>query len=185
MTPATALPVTLPITLIVAADRLDGIARDGDLPWHLPHDLSRFKRLTIGQGRSAVLMGRATWDTLPPKWQPLPRRRNIVMTRGSGTFVGAHTVATWDEALAAAQGCDHLWVVGGAQIYTLALAHPEATAIELTRIAEDYGCDVRWPGVPEDFVLVASEPHVHEGVGFVYERWERRGGTSQVSGESA
>lgn len=169
------MAVTFPITLIVAADREDGIARHGDLPWHLPHDLARFKRLTIGAGRSAVLMGRATWDTLPPRQQPLPRRRNIVMTRGPGSFAGAHKVATWDEALAAAEGCDHLWVVGGAQIYALALAHPEASAIELTRIEADYGCDVRWPGVPEGFVRVASEPHAHEGVAFVYERWERVG----------
>lgn len=169
------MPTAFPITLIVAADRHDGIARDGDLPWHLPHDLARFKRLTIGVGRSAVLMGRATWDTLPPKWQPLPRRRNLVMTRGAGSFAGAHKVATWEEALAAAEGCDHLWVVGGAQIYALALAHPEATAIELTRIDADYGCDVRWPGVPEGFALVASERHEHAGVAFTYERWERPG----------
>lgn len=169
------MPKPLPITLIVAADREGGIAKDGDLPWHLPHDLERFKRLTIGTGRSAVLMGRATWDTLPPRWQPLPRRRNIVLTRGPGRFEGAHTVATWEEALAAAEGCDHLWVVGGAQVYALALAHPEASAIELTRIEADYGCDVRWPGVPEDFALVAREPHEHEGVVFVYERWERAG----------
>ena len=166
--------MTLPITLIVAADREGGIAKDGDLPWHLPPDLERFKRLTIGAGRSAVLMGRATWDTLPPRWQPLPRRRNIVMTRGPGTFEGAHKAATWDEAVAAAAGCDHLWVVGGAQIYALALGHPEATAIELTRIDADYGCDVRWPGVPDDFDLVASDGHVHEGVAFAFERWERR-----------
>lgn len=162
-----------PITCIVAADRHDGIARDGDLPWHFPVDLARFKRLTIGEGRSAVLMGRATWDTLPVQWQPLPRRKNLVMTRGAGDFAGAIRVGSWREALAAAEGSDHLWVVGGAQVYALALAQPETGAIELTRIDHDYGCDVRWPGVPADFRLVASEGLVQDGVPYAFERWER------------
>ena len=78
------MAVLFPVTLILAADSQDGLARNGDLPWHLPADLARFKRLTVGSGRSAVLMGRTTWDTLPPRFQPLPERVNIVLTRGSG-----------------------------------------------------------------------------------------------------
>jgi len=163
------------VTCIVAADRRDGIARGSELPWHLPVDLARFKRLTVGLGHSSVLMGRATWDTLPTKWQPLPRRKNIVLTRGNATFHDATRVTSWADALAAAAGTDHLWVVGGAQIYALALAQPETTAIELTRIDHDFDCDVRWPGVPADFTLVASEPHSAKGIAYAFERWERRG----------
>jgi len=162
-----------PITCIVAADARDGIARDGDLPWDLPVDLARFKRLTTGEGRSAVVMGRATWDSIPPRYRPLSRRRNIVLSRGLPEVSGAQRVATWEEALQAASGADHLWVVGGAQIYALALARPETTAIELTRIDCDFGCDVRWPGVPEGFERVASEPHVDLGLCYSFERWER------------
>lgn len=167
-------PSLMPITAILAADIDEGIARGGDLPWHLPPDLARFKRLTVGEGRSAVLMGRATWDTLPPRFQPLPERRNIVMTRRAETFAGAVAVGSWEEALAAAAGCDHLWVVGGAQIYALALLRPETRAIELTRIARAFGCDTRWSGVPADFVLVWREAHEHDGLPFAFERWERR-----------
>ncbi len=162
-----------PVTCIVAADSRDGIARANVLPWHLPVDLARFKRLTIGLGRSSVLMGRTTWDTLPAKWQPLPRRKNIVLTRGSATFNNAIRVSSWVDALAAAADSDHLWVVGGAQVYALALAAPETTAIELTRIDHDYACDVFWPGVPADFTLVASEAHSANGIGYAFERWQR------------
>lgn len=168
--------MTLPITAIVAADARDGIARaDGRLPWHLPLDLSRFKRLTVGDGNSAVVMGRTTWDTLPPRFQPLPRRRNIVLTRRPALELpsGAIRAGSWAQALAAADGCDALWVAGGAQIYALSFEHPETRAIELTRIDHDYGCEIRWPGVPDGFSLTRSEAHEHEGVQFAFERWER------------
>ena len=56
---------------------------------------------------------------------------------------------------------------------TAVKAAPETTAIELTRIDHDYGCDVFWPGVPADFKLVASEPHSANGVAYAFERWER------------
>ena len=131
---------SLPITCIVAADSNNGIARaaghlpgESDLPWNLPVDLARFKRLTIGAGNNAVLMGRATWDTLPPNCQPLPRRKNIVFTRSDATFRRSTRVASWTEALAAAQGRDHLWVVGGAQIqergFNLDISNPNAPQV--------------------------------------------------------
>ena len=163
----------LPVTLLVAADAMDGIARGQTLPWHLPADLVRFKRLTLGSGRSAVVMGRATWDTLPPRFRPLPGRLNLVLTRGTAAFPGATRVGSWQEVLRASAACEALWVLGGAQIYALALAQPEATAIELTRIAADCDCDVRWPGVPADFALVRREPHRAKGWSYAFERWER------------
>jgi len=163
-----------PITCIVAADNNNGIARATVLPWNLPVDLARFKRLTIGDGNCAVLMGRATWDTLPANCQPLPRRKNIVLSRSDLMFRRSTRVASWPEALAAAAGSEHLWVVGGAQVYAIALAEPETTAIELTRIDHDFDCDVHWPGVPADFTLVAREPLVSEdGIAYAFERWER------------
>ena len=168
---------TLPITCIVAADRNDGIALDDVLPWHLPHDLARFKRLTIGDGHCAVVMGRSTWDTLPAAFQPLPRRKNIVLTRGQQTFAGALRANDWPAVLALADGCSHLWVVGGAQIYALALSQPETTAIELTRIDHDFGCNTIWCGVPATFVLEQSEPRHQGELAFTYERWVRRAAT--------
>ncbi len=69
------------VAAMVAADRRDGIARGGDLPWRIPGDLKRMKRMTVGAGHNAVLMGRTTFLTLPCA---LPRRLNLVLTRRAG-----------------------------------------------------------------------------------------------------
>jgi len=64
--------------LIYARARNGVIGKDNQMPWHLPEDLAHFKRVTLGQ---PVIMGRKTWDSLPPKFRPLPGRLNIVVTR--------------------------------------------------------------------------------------------------------
>jgi len=178
------MSVPFPVTLILAADRKGGIAKHGDLPWHLPLDLARFKRLTIGNGRSAVLMGRATWDTLPPPLQPLPERLNLVLTKSDASFPGALRVASWAEALQACAAhmpaIEELWVVGGAQVYSLALAEPETTGIELTRIDADFDCDVHWSGVPDDFACVWREQHVAGDIGYIFERYQRKTASAQM-----
>jgi len=157
------------ITLIVAADDKDGIAQGGRIPWHIPSDLKRFKALTTGVGPepSAVLMGRTTWDSLPAKVRPLPGRRNLVLSRTRQVFEGATCVSSWQEALGAAAGCGALWIIGGAAVYALALVEPETSAIELTRIDGDFGCDLLWGGVPEGYRLVVVE----ELDGHRFERW--------------
>ncbi len=157
------------VTLIVAADDKDGIAREGKIPWRLKSDLRRFKDLTTGTGspESAVLMGRTTWESLPPKVRPLPGRRNLVLSRSQLELPGARCVGSWAEALAAAEGCAALWVIGGAAVYALALAAPETSAIELTRVDGDWASDLQWPGVPHGYVLTHSERHE----GHRFERW--------------
>ncbi|MFO0744604.1 MAG: dihydrofolate reductase [Myxococcota bacterium] len=167
------------IAAMVAADRTDGIARGGDLPWRLPGDLRRMKVMTTGSGKNAVLMGRTTFLTLPCA---LPKRLNLVLTRRADlSFAGAVAVPSWSAALAAARaaGAPELWVLGGAEVYGLALAQPELTRIELTRIDGDFGCDVHWPGVPAGFALAeASDWRVEGGTSYRYERWERSSGVA-------
>jgi dihydrofolate reductase len=157
------------ITLIVAADDKDGIAKDGRIPWHIAPDLKRFKALTTGPGPApcAVLMGRTTWDSLPAKVRPLPGRKNLVLSRTRQAFEGATCVSSWQEALDAAVGCGALWVIGGAAVYALALAEPETSAIELTRVDGDFDCDLRWGGVPEGYRLASVE----RLDGYRFERW--------------
>jgi dihydrofolate reductase len=105
------------------------IGRDGGIPWRLPEDQARFKELTMGH---AVVMGRLTWESLPAKVRPLPGRRNVVVTRQPDyTAEGAHVVRTLDDALPD----DEAWVIGGEQIYALAL--PLATRCEVTEIDID------------------------------------------------
>jgi dihydrofolate reductase len=159
------------VILIVAADERDGIARAGQIPWHITHDLKRFKALTVGAGNNAVLMGRTTWESLPEKYRPLRERRNIVLTRSPNALEGALCVSSWREALKAAEGCDTLWVIGGAAVYALALAEEETRAIELTRVDGDFGCDLRWGGVPDGY----RREQVERFEGYRFERWVHPG----------
>jgi dihydrofolate reductase len=112
------------ISLIVALDRNLAIGRDGAMPWHLPDDLKRFKALTLGK---AVLMGRKTAIAIG---RPLPGRENLVMTRGDAPpYPGQRVVHSLDEAIRIA-GDGELAVVGGGEVFTLAL--PRATHMYLT-----------------------------------------------------
>ncbi|MGY4651999.1 dihydrofolate reductase [Mycobacterium sp. URHB0021] len=105
------------------------IGRDGGIPWRVPEDQARFKELTMSR---TVVMGRLTWESLPSKVRPLPGRKNVVLTRQAGYMAdGAHVVSTLQEALTD----DLTWVIGGAQLYSLAL--PLATRCEVTEVEVD------------------------------------------------
>ncbi|BBZ66762.1 dihydrofolate reductase [Mycolicibacterium insubricum] len=114
------------LSLIWAQARSGVIGRGGDIPWQLPEDMAHFKELTVGH---PVLMGRATWESLPPRFRPLPGRRNLVLTRDPGYRAEGAEVVT-----ALPTGFDG-WVIGGAQIYALAL--PLAGRCEVTEVDVD------------------------------------------------
>lgn len=117
------------LVLIAALDRNRAIGRGNALPWHLPDDLKRFKALTLGK---PVLMGRKTAESLV---RALPKRRNLVLTRGGRVpFEGMEAVASIEEALriASQDGASELCVIGGGEVYALAL--PMATRMHLTHV---------------------------------------------------
>ena len=116
------------ISLVVAFDRNHAIGKGNALPWHLSDDLKRFKALTLGK---PVLMGRKTAESLG---RALPKRRNLVLTRsGRLPFEGMQAVASIEDALAvAARDGDELCVIGGGEVYALAL--PLATHMRLTLV---------------------------------------------------
>jgi dihydrofolate reductase len=117
------------VALIWAQSASGVIGRDGGIPWRLPEDQARFKELTMGH---TVMMGRLTWESLPAKVRPLPGRRNVVLTRHADYMTdGADVVTTLADALTD----DQTWVIGGEQIYALAL--PAATRCEVTEIEID------------------------------------------------
>lgn len=122
------------MTALIWAQSTSGvIGRDGSIPWQLPEDMAHFKELTMGH---TVLMGRRTWDSLPPKFRPLPGRRNIVLTRNPHFRAdGAEVIAALDDALAVPDA----WVIGGSEIYHLAL--PAATRCEVTEVDIDLHID--------------------------------------------
>jgi dihydrofolate reductase len=131
------------ITLIVARDRNGAIGRDGGIPWHLPGDLKMFQRETTG---GALIMGRATWESLPVK--PLKNRLNIVVSRDCS--LTDHVVGSVEEAiaLAHAEGYFRLYGIGGAGIYRKML--PLAHRLLLTEVdCAVEGADTWFPEVNE------------------------------------
>jgi dihydrofolate reductase len=147
------------ISLIWAMTRNRVIGRDNDLPWHLPDEMRHFMRTTSGH---PVIMGRKQFEAMG---KALPKRTNIVMTR-SRTFraEGALVVADLDAALvaaradAAARGVDEIFVIGGAEIYALAL--PIADRLYFTLIDADIEGDTRFPPFDENaWREVSRESH--------------------------
>jgi dihydrofolate reductase len=114
------------------------IGRDGTMPWHVPEDMKHFREITAG---AAVLMGRRTWESLPPRFRPLPGRRNLVLSRTPQD--GAETFDDLGKALAAVDG--DLWVIGGSAVYAATL--PFADRVEVTEIRETFEGDTWAPEV--------------------------------------
>jgi dihydrofolate reductase len=144
------------ITLVAAVARDGAIGRQNDLLWRDPQDMARFKALTLGK---PVIMGRKTWDSLPPRFRPLPGRRNLVVTRSSATFGGAECFDSFEAALAACSEPE-VCVVGGGEIYAIAM--PRAHRLALTEVALDFpDADRHFPAwQPQDFVEHARESHL-------------------------
>jgi dihydrofolate reductase len=155
--------------LIWAQARGGAIGQGGTLPWHLPEDLAHFKRTTLG---APVLMGRKTWDSLPPRFRPLPGRQNIVITRDPHwQAAGADRAGTLDEALALCAQADTAWITGGAEIFRLAL--PRADVAVVTEIDADFAGDTFAPALGPAWQETARERHVAaSGIPFSFVTYE-------------
>jgi dihydrofolate reductase len=140
------------VGLIWAQSTSGVIGRNGGIPWRLPEDQDRFKDLTMGH---TVVMGRRTWESLPAKVRPLPGRTNVVLTCQTDFVAeGAMVVQSLDQALADPD----TWVVGGEQIYALAM--PRASRCEVTEVDIDLPRregDVLAPVLGETWVGTAGE----------------------------
>lgn len=122
-----------------AHDRVIGLG--GRMPWHLPEDLAHFRAVTLG---STVVMGRTTWDSIEPRFRPLPGRRNVVVTRNPvWSAPGAEVVHSVDEALAVSPT---LWVMGGAQVYAATI--DRADVLEVTELDAEFAGDAFAPPIP-------------------------------------
>jgi dihydrofolate reductase len=141
------------ISVIVAIDERGGIGLAGGLPWRLPDDLKRFKALTMGK---PIVMGRRTYDSIG---RPLPGRHNIVVSREAGRRIeGCTVVDSLAAALAAAGAVPEVFVIGGAELYRLAL--PLARTMYLTRVHATVGADTFLPALDDaDWEEVAREEH--------------------------
>lgn len=124
------------VSIIAACARNRVIGAGNRLPWHLPEDLARFKRLTTGR---CIVMGRKTFESIG---KPLPKRTSIVVTRGKQDLpAGVKRAGSVEEALALATG--EVFVIGGAEIYRQTL--DRADRLYLTLIDADVEGDVLFP----------------------------------------
>lgn len=124
-------------SIIVAIAKNNAIGKDNKLLWYLPNDLKHFKEVTTGH---TVIMGRKTFDSVG---KPLPKRRNIVVTRQPITIEGCEVVGSIEAALALCAGEEEVFMVGGAEIYRQALHL--TNRIYLTRIDQDFDGDTFFP----------------------------------------
>lgn len=162
---------TLDLAVIVAASTNDVIGRDGELPWHLPDDLKRFKRLTLDH---PVVMGRRTFESIG---RPLPRRRNLVLSsRPAYAPDGVEVFPSLERAIdAAAPAGGTLFVLGGSRVFAEAL--PRARVLHLTRVLAEVEGDVVLPPIDwsawhrvEAVEHPADARHEHP---FVFETYRR------------
>ena len=165
--------MTTRINLILARAANGVIGLNGVMPWHLPEDMAHFKQQTAG---APVIMGRKTWDSLPPRFRPLPGRRNIVITRQPDLQVdGAERVSSLQAAVAVCErdAAPEAWVIGGAQIY--AEAEPLAHRAIVTEIARDYGGDAWAPRFGAGWHEIERESHTSaSGIPYSFVTLERR-----------
>ena len=150
------------VALIAAVARNGAIGKNNELLWREPEDQRHFRRVTSGH---AVLMGRKTWDSLPLRFRPLPNRRNVVLTRDADWRAdGAETATTLDAALELLASNEKVFVIGGAEVYALAL--PRADELVLTEIDADLDGDTWFPNWNRsDYARIACE--TREGYSFV------------------
>ncbi|KAF1344481.1 dihydrofolate reductase-like domain-containing protein [Delphinella strobiligena] len=187
---------TPPLTLIVAATVKNGIGKNGTLPWPmLKKEMAYFARVTkrvpsslnsadatttsssssTAPIQNVVVMGRKTWDSIPPKFRPLPQRTNLVISRqenidsitpqqmASGDVLVAKDIASGLAALSArakegkAKTLGRVFVIGGGAIYKAALAMEEARHVLLTRVQGEWDCDTQFPDLDGDERWVRRE----------------------------
>lgn len=133
----------------MAANRV--IGRGRTIPWDIPGEQTRFKEITMGH---SLLMGRKTWESIG---KPLPGRRNIVVTRNPAfQATGAEVVHSLDQGFALTEGEEKVFVIGGAQLYQLAL--DRADTLILTELEQEIAGDAFFPAFSSPpFALVRTE----------------------------
>ena len=127
------------VTIVVAIAENYAIGKNNQLLWHMPADLKHFKQITSGH---TVIMGRKTYDSVG---KPLPNRRNIIVTRQDIKIDGCEVVKSIEDGLALCANEDEVFIVGGAEIYKLAMGKTDR--IYLTIIHHSFDADTLFPEI--------------------------------------
>nr|ALG03714.1 dihydrofolate reductase [uncultured bacterium]ALG03733.1 dihydrofolate reductase [uncultured bacterium] len=158
------------ITIIAAAGENNELGKNNTLVWHLPDDFKRFKALTTGH---YIIMGRKTFESFP---KPLPNRTHVVITRQQNYAPeGCIVVDSMEKALKIAPPDEEVFIIGGGEIYNLAMAF--ANKIELTRVFGTFDADTFFPEInQDDWELVGEDFHARDekhNYDFSYRTFER------------
>jgi len=156
------------ISIIAAIGLNNELGYGNDLLWRIPSDMKRFKEKTAGH---PVIMGRKTYESIG---RLLPNRTNVIITRDKDLKVdGATIVGSLEEALEQAQGADEeIFIIGGAQIYSLGLPH--ADKLYITKInSQNPVADVFFPDYSEFTKVVFQEAHNDDGLEYEFLELER------------
>ena len=171
-----------PFSIIVAFDSQYGIGKKGQLPWHLALDLKHFKEITTTvrdpAKKNAVIMGRKTWESLPQKFRPLSGRVNLVLSKEGNLSLpsGVLCPQSLDNALSqlSSPNIENVFVIGGAQIYAHAIAHPLCQKLYVTHVQGEYGCDAFFPLISRQFSLISASKQCQEqGISFQFSDYLR------------
>ena len=139
------------VSLIVAASENGVIGKDNDLIWHLPKDMRFFKNTTMGHH---VIMGRKNFESIPHKFSPLRNRTNVVITRKTTYKADGCVVVNSVEAalhIAKQNGEEEAFIIGGGQIYKLALEANLVDKIYLTKVYHSFEGDTFFPALNKDW----------------------------------
>ena len=155
------------IVIIAAVAKNRVIGKDNTLIWNIPEDMAHFKALTSGQ---TVIMGRKTWESLPPRFRPLPGRRNIVISRQADYEApGAELAGSLELALQLAAPAETAFIIGGEQIYRQAMA--VADRLEITEVELEPEGDAWFPEIPPaEWEKTATSA----GQGYAFATYRRR-----------
>lgn len=160
------------IVIIAAVAKNRVIGKDNQLLWNIPEDMAHFKALTAGH---TVIMGRKTWESLPPRFRPLPGRRNIVITRQSDFAApGAELANSLAAGITLATSDKTIFIIGGAEIYAQAMTL--ADRLEITEVDLNPEGDSWFPEIVAVDWLETSKktPPSQSGTGFSFVSYRRK-----------
>jgi dihydrofolate reductase len=165
-------------SIIVAVDEKLGIGKGNALPWKLSGDMQHFKEITIareGAPQNVVIMGRKTWESLPPKFRPLPERVNAVVTSQDKYEVpaGVEKFSSFHNAVRSycelQKSAGEVFVIGGAKVYAEAIDHPLCRKLYITHVQSSFSCDAFFPGYQSKYKLFnKSSVYSEQGLSYYF-----------------
>ncbi|GJQ82712.1 hypothetical protein Trydic_g19723 [Trypoxylus dichotomus] len=181
----------LKLHLIAAVCENMGMGKNNNLPWRLKTEMAYFTEMTsktLTGKKNVVIMGRKTWDSIPPKFKPLPNRINFVLSRSDldlSSYKDTYAFKSFDEMFDKLisekfkEEYEKIWVVGGSHIYKVCLDNKYFHRLYLTEIKKNYDCDIFFPSLDDKLVEV-HDADVPKGiqqendVQFVYKVFEAK-----------